>query len=200
MWDERYGATEYAYGAEPSGFLVDVAGRIPRGPVLSLGEGEGRNAVYLAGLGYDVTALDSSAVGLDKARKLAAERNVAIRTVHADVENFDIERGKWAAIVSIFLHLPREARRLLHARCVAGLGPGGLFILEAYSPRQLQFKTGGPSRIDLLVDLESLRSELEGLRLERALETVRQVHEGRFHDGPGAVVQVLGVKPAIEAV
>lgn len=196
MWDERFDTPDYVYGTDPNAFLVEVAARIPKGAVLCLGEGEGRNAVYLAGKGYDVTAVDSSSVGLEKARRLAGERGVKIATVHSDVAHFDIGHERWAGIVSVFLHLPRDARASLHRRCVSGLRPGGALVLEAYSPKQLEYGTGGPKSLDLLVGLESVKQELEGLFLERAQEKVREVREGRFHQGPGAVVQVLGVKPA----
>jgi 2-polyprenyl-3-methyl-5-hydroxy-6-metoxy-1,4-benzoquinol methylase len=195
-WDERFNTPDYVYGTDPNAFLVEVAARIPKGAVLCLGEGEGRNAVYLAGKGYDVTAVDSSSVGLEKARRLAGERGVKITTVHSDVGRFDIGREKWAGIVSIFLHLPHDTRAALHRRCVSGLRPGGALVLEAYSPKQLEYGTGGPKSLDLLVGLESVKQELEGLLLERAQERVREVREGRFHQGPGAVVQVLGIKPA----
>jgi SAM-dependent methyltransferase len=195
-WDERYDVPDYVYGTEPNAFLVEVAHRIPKGPVLCLGEGEGRNAVYLARLGHDVTAVDSSAVGLEKAQKLAAAHSVTLTTVHADLADFPMGRGRWAGIVSIFCHLPRDTRALVYGQCVAGLQTRGAFVLEAYTPRQLEYGTGGPTSLDLLVDLESLRSELEGLRLEQAREVVREVNEGHYHRGPGAVVQVLGIKTA----
>ena len=195
MWDERYDTPDYVYGTEPNAFLVEVADRIPKGPVLCIGEGEGRNAVYLARKGYDVTAVDSSVVGLEKARKLAEKNRVTVETVHADLAGFVVEPGRWAGIVSVFCHLPRHIRARVHRRCVAGLVPGGAFVLEAYSPRQLEYKTGGPPNIELLMDLESLLVELAGLRFERAEETIREVREGRFHKGPGAVVRILGVKP-----
>jgi len=194
FWDERFNVPEYVYGTEPNAFLVEVLDRIPNGPVLCLAEGEGRNAVYLAGRGYDVTAVDSSAVGLEKARKLAAQRSLTIKTVHADLADYAIGVDCWKGIVSIFCHLPRDTRALVHRRCVAGLKPGGVLVLEAYSPRQLEYQTGGPQTLDLLVDLETVKKELLGLRFERALETVREIHEGALHRGPGSVVQILGFK------
>src|SRR3954463_9690297 len=93
MWDERYSQPGFAYGTEPNEFLVAAAGRIPAGPVLSLGEGEGRNAAYLAGLGHRVVAVDQSEVGLAKARRLAADRGLTIETVRADLAVFPIEPG-----------------------------------------------------------------------------------------------------------
>jgi SAM-dependent methyltransferase len=137
MWDQRYSSDTYVYGTEPNGFLVTAAARLPPGKVLCLGEGEGRNAVWLAAQGHEVTAVDASGVGLRKAQRLAAERGVTIATVHADLAAFDIEPGTWDGIVSIFCHLPPALRADVHRRCVAGLRPGGVLLLEAYTPRQL---------------------------------------------------------------
>src|SRR4051812_40107727 len=97
-WDERYSGPEFAYGTEPNDFLAAVADRIPPGPVLMLGEGEGRNAVFLAGLGYEVVAVDQSEAGLAKARRLADERGVRVRTRRADLRDYPIEPGAWAGI------------------------------------------------------------------------------------------------------
>lgn len=195
MWDERFSEPGFAYGTEPNDFLVEVCARIPRGPVLCLGEGEGRNAVYLASQGYEVTAVDSSAVGLRKARGLAEERGVAITTVHADLHDYVIERGGWAGIVEIFCQLYPRLRVRVHRGVVAGLRPDGVFALESYAPAQLGRDTGGPPVRERLYALQELREELEGLSFERALETEREILEGPHHTGLGAVVQLLAVKP-----
>lgn len=195
MWDARYSGAEYVYGTAPNDFLVSVAAQIPKGRVLSLAEGEGRNAVYLAGLGYEVLAIDSSAVGLGKARRLAEERGVAIETRVADLAEFAIEAERWDAVVSIFCHLPSAVRADLHRKVVAGLRPGGVLVLEAYTPAQLKLKTGGPPSEDLLMTLSALRRELQGLRFIHAQELERDVIEGTHHTGRGAVVQVVAIKP-----
>jgi SAM-dependent methyltransferase len=196
MWDARYGGDTYVYGTAPNAYLAEVSDRIPKGRVLSLGEGEGRNAVYLALQGYEVTAVDSSRIGLAKAQRLASQHAVRLTTLVADLAEFVIEPGSWDGIISIFCHLPAVLRARVHQNAVAGLRPGGVFILEAYTPRQLAFKTGGPSQPDLLVTLDALRRELVGLRLERAVELEREVVEGSGHHGRGAVVQILGFKDA----
>jgi SAM-dependent methyltransferase len=199
-WDERYAQAGYAYGTEPNAFLVEVADAIPAGPVLSLAEGEGRNAVFLAGRGHAVTAVDASPIGLSKAGRLARERGVTIETRHADLEaDFDLGHAQWAGIISIWCHLPRRAREKLHAGVAEALLPGGAFILEAYTPRQLRYGTGGPPSAALLAGLDSLRQELPGLELEIAREVVRDVQEGRMHHGESAVVQILGRRPASAA-
>ena len=195
MWDERFSEPGFAYGTEPNGFLASVADRIPMGHVLSLAEGEGRNAVYLAGLGYEVTAVDASTVGLAKAERLATERGVSMTTVHADLAEFEIQPDAWQGIVSIFCHLPPVVRAALHERCLRGLAPGGAFVLEGFTPRQLELATGGPKSIELLIGLPALRHELRGLRFEIAREIERSATEGKYHRGKVAVVQVLATKP-----
>jgi len=194
MWDERFSEPGYAYGTEPNEFLTTVANLIPMGRVLSLAEGEGRNAVYLAGLGFEVTAVDASTVGLAKAERLATERAVAITTVRADLADFEIEPDAWQGIISIFCHLPPVVRAALHERCLRGLVPGGAFVLEGFAPRQLEFGTGGPRTRELLIELDVLRQELPGLRFEIAREIERPVVEGKYHGGTAAVVQIVAVK------
>ncbi len=195
MWDERYSAPDYVYGTEPNGFLKSIASQIPSGSkVLSLAEGEGRNAVYLAGLGCSVCAVDASAVGLRKAEKLASQKGVMIQTVVADLSEYEIEPSAWDAIVSIFCHVPSDVRRKLHQKVVRGLKAGGIFILEAYTPAQLAFKTGGPPNEDLMMTLSGLKNELAGLEFRHGVEIERDIIEGQYHTGPGAVVQMIGVK------
>ncbi len=194
MWDERFSEPGYAYGTEPNQFLESVADRIPQGRVLSLAEGEGRNAVFLAGLGHEVTAVDTSSVGLAKVQALAAERGVTVTTVNADLADFEIEPGAWQGIVSIFCHLPPVVRASLHERCLRGLAPGGVFVLEGFSPRQLGHATGGPKSLELLMELAMIRQELPGLRLEIAREIERPVVEGTYHRGTAAVIQIFAEK------
>ena len=197
FWDERYAEPEFTYGTEPNDFLREMAPRIPAGPVLGLGEGQGRNAVFLAGLGHAVTAVDQSAVGLARARELAAMRGVALTTVVADLADFDPgPGGPWSGIISIFCHVPSALRRRLYPRCAEVLAPGGVLLLESYTPDQLTHGTGGPKEPDLLCTLAELRGLLPGLDLELGLERVREVREGPYHHGLGAVVQVVARKPA----
>lgn len=143
-WNERYDTEEFVYGREPNAFLAGVSAMMPPGDVLCLAEGEGRNAVFLARQGHRVLAVDASAVGLSKAARLAEEHGVRIETLTTDLADLVIEPGRWDAIVSIFCHVPPPVRRVLHRQAVAGLRPGGLFVLEAYTPAQLELRTGGP--------------------------------------------------------
>ncbi|MET0100980.1 MAG: class I SAM-dependent methyltransferase [Sedimenticola sp.] len=194
MWNERYSHEAYAYGVEPNTFLTAMYNKLPSGRTLCIGEGEGRNAVWLAEQGNTVTAVDISEVGLKKANKLAQSHGVTITTVHADLTNYEIESGQWDAIVSIFCHLPPALRKDVHSRCVDGLRPGGVFLLEAYSPMQLEYKTGGPTTGEMMMDVPSLTTELGGLEFIHLQERIREINEGDFHRGAGAVVQVLAQK------
>ena len=197
MWDQRYSEPGFVYGTEPNDFLAANAERIlrPNGEILSLAEGEGRNGVFLARLGFRVTGVDGSAVGLEKARALAAKHAVPIQTVVADLATFDLGVERWDGIVSIWCHTPSETRRRLHRAVVAALRPGGIFLLESYTPKQLEYKTGGPPTADLLMTLADVRAELAGLDLLEAEEKVREVHEGKYHHGMSAVLQVVARKP-----
>lgn len=196
MWDQRYAADGFAYGAEPNDFLVEHAHRIPEGPVLCLAEGEGRNAAYIAGFGRPVTAVDLSAVGLEKAKALARSRGLDIETIRADLSTWTPAPGAWAGIVSIFCHLPPPVRTALHRAVVDALVPGGVFILEAYTPDQVGRGTGGPPVVGPMMTAAGLRTELAGLQLDLIEETEREISEGRFHNGWSAVVRVVGRKPA----
>jgi len=191
MWDEEYSVDEYVYGTEPNDFLLSMTGRLKKGRVLCLAEGEGRNAVHLAKEGFAATAVDSSRVGLAKAEKLAGKSGVEIETVLADLADFTIVDNSWDSIVSISCHLPPGLRREIHRGVVAGLRKGGTFLLEAYTPRQLEFGTGGPPSAEFMMDLETLREELSGLKIIHGVEVVRNVVEGFNHTGQGSVVQVL---------
>ena len=194
MWDERYSSEEYAYGKAPNEFLKENYKAIPKGRVLSLAEGEGRNAVFLAKQGYSVTAVDASRVGLSKAKKLAEENGVEVELIHADLLDFDIGKSRWDGIVSIFCPLPSAARKELHAKVVSGLRKNGVFLLEAYTPDQLRYGTGGGKSADTMTTRESLVSELRGLRFIHLMELERNVVEGSYHTGLGAVVQLIATK------
>lgn len=195
MWDQRYDTAEYVYGTDPNAFLAGVVNDLPVGRTLCIAEGEGRNAVFLAERGHEVVAVDASAVGLEKARRLAQERGVQIETVTADLADFDIEADSWDAVVSIFAHVPPGVRQTLHRKIVRGLHTGGTLVLEAYTPAQIALGTGGPPVPELTMTLDALREELDGLIFTHAVEFEREVLEGRFHTGKGAVVQLVAVKP-----
>jgi SAM-dependent methyltransferase len=194
MWDERYSSEEYAYGTTPNGFLKTNFNVIPKGRVLSLAEGEGRNAVFLAQQGYTVTAVDGSIVGLNKARKLAELNGVTIEFIHADLADYDLGENKWDGIVSMFCPLPSAVRKQLYKKLEAALKPNGVFFLEAYTPDQLKHGTGGGNDVDTMQSKESLSSELAGLKFSHLVEFEREIIEGKYHTGLGAVVQAIASK------
>ncbi len=194
-WDIRYAEPDWAYGTEANDFLVSVADRIPPGPVLCLAEGQGRNAVFLAQRGHDITAVDQSPVGMQRAAELAHSRGVALRTEVADLRDFVIAPGAWSGIVAIFAHLPPALRADVYRRVVGGLRPGGVFILESYTPAQLALGTGGPKDPAFLMTEPQLRNELTGLTFDIARELERDVHEGSYHTGRAAVVQLVARRP-----
>ena len=191
-WDERYAESGFAYGTAPNDFLAQNVERLPAGGnVLSLAEGEGRNAVLLAQRGLRVTAVDSSAVGLEKARQLAARSGVEIETIVSDLAAFELGESRWDGIVSIWCHVPSALRVRLHVAIVAALRPGGVLLLESYTPKQLEYKTGGPPNADLLTTRAELERTLRGLEFLSCEEKTREVREGKYHNGMSAVVQLI---------
>ncbi|MCA9088150.1 MAG: class I SAM-dependent methyltransferase [Planctomycetaceae bacterium] len=193
MWNQRYAGDEFVYGTEPNSFLVEHAGRLT-GPVLSLAEGEGRNAVYLASLGLDVLGVDSSDVGLAKAQALADSRGVTIRTEVADLETFEPAENAYGAVVSIWAHLPSRIRSRLYPLLERSLKPGGIILLEAYTVDQLARETGGPKDADMLLTRSKIEREFPNLETVLLREIDREVQEGSYHAGLSSVVQFIGRK------
>ena len=193
MWNERYASNEFAYGTEPNSFLVENASLLTS-PVLSLAEGEGRNAVYLASLGLDVLGVDASDVGLAKAERLAASRSLSIRTAVADLASYEPEANHYGSVISIWAHLPSQVRNRLYPLLERSLKPGGVILLEAYAKSQLSRNTGGPKDPDLLMDLAVLEQQFPNCELILAQEIERKVIEGTFHTGLACVVQFIARK------
>jgi SAM-dependent methyltransferase len=193
FWDARYGGSDYFYGTEPNTFLADHA-HLLAGPVLSLAEGEGRNAVFLAGLGLSVLGVDRSDVGLRKARALADARGVTIETCVADLAGFEPPAHAFGAVVSISAHLPDAVRRVLYPRVERALRPGGVLLLEAYAEGQLGRDTGGPQNLELLMSEAKLRAEFPALTPVLLREIDRDVREGTGHTGLASVVQFIARK------
>lgn len=195
FWDQRYATDELAYGEAPNEFLRQTAERLPRsGDALDIGAGEGRNAIFLASLGLTVLAVDQSEIGLRKAQRLATQRGLALRTEAIDLQRFEAAPESFDVVSSIFCHLPAPLRASVHERVQTWLRPGGLFILEAYAPDQLQRGTGGPQDPALLAPLDTILAELQGLKIEHEAALVRSVVEGKFHTGEASVLQVLARK------
>jgi len=193
-WDERYQGPAFVYGREPNVWLKEQQARFPtQGHALAVADGEGRNGVWLAQQGLHVLAVDGSPVGLAKASVLAAERGCAHRyqTQVVDLVLWEAPAGAFDVIAQIYLHLPEAARRVVHGRLVRALRPGGLLVLECFTPRQLAFGTGGPKDLALLYEPEALREDFVGLEILHLAECEVELHEGSLHEGRGAVVRVL---------
>ncbi|MBK7315577.1 MAG: class I SAM-dependent methyltransferase [Burkholderiales bacterium] len=194
FWDQRFAEPGYKYGTEPNAFLREQATRFaPHSQILVPGDGEGRNGVWLAQQGHSVTSVDSSAVGLQKARELAVSRRVEIATQCVDLVDWAPVAGTLDAVVLIYAHLPGAIRQSAHRRLAQGLRVGGWLLLEAFHPHQLVHASGGPKDVDMLYTPEQLDADFEGL-LDCALswhgET--QLDEGPGHQGLAHVTRWLG--------
>lgn len=197
-WDERYSAVEFVYGTEPNVWLKTQQMQLPlQGHALAVADGEGRNGVWLAQRGLEVLAVDGSAVGLAKARSLSVERGCAhlYHPLVADLLSWTPDVAHFDLVVQCFLHLPPEARRQVHAALVKALVPGGLLVLECFTPRQLAFGTGGPKDIDLLYEPEDLLRDFAALEILHVEEVEVDLREGPFHSGTSAVVRLTARSP-----
>lgn len=193
-WDQRYAADEYVYGTEPNVFLREVLPQLPKGRALSLAEGEGRNAVFLAEYGFTVIAVDGSAVGLAKARQLAAARQVSLETQVADLADYVIAPGHYQVVTSIFAHLPPPLRDKVLRRACEGLSVGGMLVLVQYHPDQLHLGTGGPKEPERLCDMQTLQAACHNIRWRVAEQLEIDLHEGDKHRGISSVIHLLGEK------
>lgn len=190
MWDERFAKAEAVYGEEPNAYLRAQAGRLVAGAkVLVPGDGYGRNGIWLARQGYDVHTVDVSRVGVERARAAAEKAGVAMRIEQADAAAWSWPVGEYDAVFSIFFHMPSALREVVHRKMLATLKPGGLLVLQAFSPGQLKFASGGPKQVDLLYTAEQLEKDFAGSEVVELQEAVVELEEGRMHSGPGAVVQ-----------
>jgi trans-aconitate methyltransferase len=184
FWDQNFSAPGYKYGTAPNAFLADQATRLQvPSDVLLPGDGEGRNGVWLAQQGHHVTAVDSSRVGLDKAKTLAQERGVNISTVLADLADWSPAPESADALVLVYLHLPPSIRAGAHQRLMQALRPRGLLIVEAFHPAQLQHSSGGPKDAAMLYTLDTLRQDFAGMQELLAYEGLTTLSEGPGHQG-----------------
>ncbi|OGI38953.1 MAG: SAM-dependent methyltransferase, partial [Candidatus Muproteobacteria bacterium RBG_16_62_13] len=176
FWDSRYGEPGYAYGTEPNAFLRDQSGRLaPGSRVLVVGDGEGRNGVWLATRGHEVLSVDASAVGLAKARRLAAERGVVLQTEEAELSTWRWPVAAFDAVVSIYLHFRPDIRARMHAAMLAALKPAGLLILEAFTPDQLKYSSGGPRDREMLYTSDLLRQDMSAGEILQLEERVTEL-------------------------
>lgn len=197
MWDARYSAPGYLFGTEPAAFLAREGGRLrPASRVLSVADGEGRNAVWLARQGHDVTAFDGSGVAVAKARRLAGQAGVAVAFHEADIAGWDWAPEAFDAVVAIFIQFAGPA---LRAEIFAGiertLRPGGLLLLHGYAPRQIANGTGGPKAPENLYTLDMLSGSFAGLEVLHAADYDAELQEGTGHAGPSALVDFVARKP-----
>jgi SAM-dependent methyltransferase len=194
LWDDRYSKQENAYGRQPNDFLMECLSSIPKGNALSLGEGQGRNAIYLAKSGFNVTAVDSSNVAANQAMQFAKEEQVNIKYTQMNLSSYVIKTAYWQLIISIYCHMPSQIRQPIHQKVVDGLSKGGYFLLESFSPEQIHNQTGGPKNPDMLPSLDTLKAELPGLTFITARQVERDVKEGLHHSGLASVIQILAQK------
>lgn len=194
FWNERYAETAYAYGQEANDFLkAQEIGTALK--VLCLAEGEGRNGIYLAKLGNEVTCVDYSEAGLEKTQVLAKQNGVDVTCICEDLGEMPLQANTWDVIVAIFAHFPKAVKSHIWPQIYAALKPGGKFIMEVYDQEQLRFGTGGPQHSDLLYSKDELQELLVGDYQSVQIEKVyREVHEGTYHNGASATLQVLAIK------
>lgn len=189
FWDQRFSERGYAYGQAPNQFLTTQVPQLRPGHALCLAEGGGRNAVYLAECGFQVTAQDFSAEGLRLAEELAESRGVALTCQKVDLSDFEPPASSVDLIVAIWMHLPPELRINVHRRASMALKPGGDLILVAYTPRQLNHQTGGPSMASWLLEPEQLRQDFADCDCLVLEEVTTVLNEGPAHQGLSAVVR-----------
>lgn len=196
-WNERFAAPGYLFGTAPNAFLASQRARFAPGmAVLAVADGEGRNGVWLAGLGCRVTAVDFSPVALAKARDLAARSGVVIETVEADLSAWSWPRAAFDAVVAIFIQFADPAlRRRIFAGMRQALKPGGILVMQGYRPKQLDYKTGGPPHAENLYTADLLRRELAGLEFLHLAEHDSVIAEGAGHKGMSALVDLVARAP-----
>lgn len=196
FWDARYAEEGgFAYGTSPNVFLASLKDHFSSGKkVLVIGDGEGRNGVWLAEQGCNVVSVDSSKVGVGKAQKLAAEKGVEIDAICADLNNWDWPESEFDFVVIIYVHFPPDVRALLHNKVVAALKPGGQLIMESFTPEQLNYSSGGPPVLEMLYTAEMMQDDFKLLETQHLEECVTELNEGKYHCGEGAVIRLLAKK------
>jgi 2-polyprenyl-3-methyl-5-hydroxy-6-metoxy-1,4-benzoquinol methylase len=193
FWNQMYSAADYAYGVEPNDFLTTVPFKA-NSKILCLAEGQGRNAVYLATQGHDVTMIDYSETGLHRAQELATIKGVAINTQLADLSDYRFEKEKWDAIVVIFGHFPSHIRNTIYTQIPDALKHDGKFVSETYSAEQIAFGTGGPKDPDMMPTEKELHEYFQSFNELSIQKIQRTIHEGSYHNGESSVIQVIAQK------
>ena len=195
-WESRYAGADYAFGKEPNYFLASCKGLLPRsGSVLVVADGEGRNGVWLAEQGLDVLSIDFSPTALRRARALAAEHHVTVTFQQADVHTWDYPDAWFDVVVEIFTQFSSPPERAMKwAGMRRALKPGGLLIIQGYTPRQLIFGTGGPKQVENLYTRAMLERAFCDFRNMKIIEEEREMYEGTSHAGMSAVINLTAIK------
>jgi cyclopropane fatty-acyl-phospholipid synthase-like methyltransferase len=195
FWESRYAEPQFAYGTEPNVFLVEQAHRLPpKSRVLVVGDGEGRNGVWLAEQGMDVTSVDYSQQGIQKTQQLATRRGVKVTTLCQDLIQWRWPLAAFDAVVSIYLHFGPAVRVDMHRAMFGALKPGGLILLEAFNPLQMNHPSGGPRDPLMLYAAKDLRLDFSAAKILLLEERVTELKEGLYHVGSGAVVRLVAQK------
>ena len=194
FWNERYGKREYIYGKKPNSFFAEQISLLKPAKLLLPAEGEGRNAVYAAGLGWEVLAFDFSEAGKRKAETLAGEKEVSINYQISQVDAFQAEAGSFDAVALTYAHFLPQLRQDFHQKLVNWLKPGGKVILEAFHSRQIKLKSGGPKNPEMLYDQKMLKKDFSALKELLLEEKTIQLSEGKYHEGVANVVRFVGEK------
>ncbi len=197
MWNERYAGKDYLFGTEPADFLHRAAPWLRAGETaLCIADGEGRNSVWLAGQGLEVTAFDPAPNAVAKAQRLAAERGVAVAFHLAGIGDWDWQARAYDVVAGIFIQfVGPEERAELFERIKAALKPGGLLLLHGYAPRQVDYGTGGPPTAENMYTLDMLRETFAGWEVLRAADFDAEVREGSGHAGRSALIDFIARKP-----
>ena len=198
-WDERYSGSEFAFGEEPNEYLKEQIGKLPVGKILFPAEGEGRNAVYAAKLGWTVAAFDISVEGQKKANGLAEKNGVSIDYKVGPLETLGFKEGEFDAIALIYAHFPATIKSQMHRQLDMYLRKGGIVIFEAFSKNHLAYRAknervGGPQDLDSLFSTDEVKADFSNYDIVELEEKVIELHEGPFHSGQGSVIRFVGRK------
>ncbi|WP_232713513.1 class I SAM-dependent methyltransferase [Bacillus xiapuensis] len=193
-WNQRFGEEEYAYGKEPNAFIQEMAPQLPAGNMLAIAEGEGRNAVFLASLGHQVTVWDYATEGLKKTKQLAGEKGVQVKTVCLDLNEAPWKEQSWDHIICVFGHFETDLRLHTLKAIEKAVKAGGSFLCEVYSADQLHYQTGGPRDIQMLYRPEELLNTFADWHILHFFMGEVERQEGRLHQGVSHVIQFYGTK------
>ena len=196
IWDERYAQDGYLFGTEPNEFLVSQRHWLKPGmSCLAVADGEGRNGVWLAQQGLHVLSVEASAVALEKAKKLAQQRGVAIDFEQADLAHWQWGENRFDVVAAIFIQFaPPALREQMFAGIKRCLKPGGLLVLQGYTPRQLEYKTGGPSAAENMYTEALLRNAFGDMEILHLREHDDHIGEGTAHSGMSALIDLVARK------